>query len=221
MKNDLINKNELIVQSADYITGKMTDSERMQFEHSLEQFPELKSQLVQEKALFDGIDSGFMQENIDRRTRNLSVKVNAKLNAKSSISDILLGKYSLSAGSMLALFILVFAIFNTGSQNDNLFIDKDISELVNSLNNDSLFTDSDIYLITYQPIMQDGMTENNEILFSQIDELLADNLDDAIAINDDDVSNLNESELIDLINNTDNKDFQSILKELNDVKINP
>ncbi|MCO5251359.1 MAG: hypothetical protein M9949_08055 [Candidatus Kapabacteria bacterium] len=118
----------------DYLFGALNESEKIDFEQSIVQYPDLVQELNEAKALFDRIDKTDFDNAVSTQTRNMSVKVNRKLSANHKH----LKRFNLLTRFVLPAAAVVLIMFYT------LFIANDTSDNTIELKNQSLTSNLDL-----------------------------------------------------------------------------
>ncbi|PKL86798.1 MAG: hypothetical protein CVV22_01525 [Ignavibacteriae bacterium HGW-Ignavibacteriae-1] len=117
----------------DYLFGALNDSEKIDFEQSIVQYPDLVQELNEAKALFDRIEKTDFENAVSSKTRNMSVKVNKKLSAKPQRK-----RFNLITRFVLPAAAIVLIMFYT------LFDANDSSDSTIEMNNQSLTSNYDL-----------------------------------------------------------------------------
>ncbi len=118
----------------DYLFGALNDSEKIDFEQSIVQYPDLVQELNEAKALFDRIEKTDFDNAVSSKTRNMSVKVNRKLSANHKQ----LKRFQLMTRFVLPAAAVVLIMFYT------LFVANDSSDSTIEMNNQSLTSNYDL-----------------------------------------------------------------------------
>ncbi len=108
MNNAHYTREEVEGMLPDYVFGRLTDAETRIFEETIEFFPELRSEIDDARALFEKIENMDFPAEIDQRTRNLSVKVNERLQRETDRPTAISWIRRLAPVMVLSTVILVF-----------------------------------------------------------------------------------------------------------------
>lgn len=69
---------------SDYLFGDLNNYEKIKFENNIEFFPEIKKEIEEFKGAFDYVNKSKYEDNIIQRSKNISFKVQNKLNKTQS-----------------------------------------------------------------------------------------------------------------------------------------
>lgn len=86
MNKPILSHNEMQEMLPDYIFENLTISEAELFENSLNNYPDIETEVKEAKAVFSKINKIDLKKDIADKSRNISVKVNHKLNFQNSYS---------------------------------------------------------------------------------------------------------------------------------------
>ena len=231
---------ELLELLPDYVFNRLKEEEVMIFEGSITEYPDIQQEIADVRAVFDRVEKIDFDRIIDHKTKNLSYKVNQRLNKKKSM----LGfsgtiRYLVPA---LAMFILIFLYFQPGkfknfnnisenavadinTENPLLINNKDISSLLdsgmdimealeatNSLTSGS--TGSHFIDIPNSVADDNNLGELNDILMDEVFKQ-GNEKTSMIKIQNNDYDN----DIYDNLNDLNEDDIQELLKEIENAKI--
>jgi len=231
---------ELLEMLPDYVFNRLKEDEVMIFENSTTGYPDIQQEIADVRAVFDRVEKIDFDRIIDHRTKNLSYKVNQRLNKKKSMFGF--------SGTIrylvptLAVFILVFLYFQPGkfknlnnfseiavadinTENPLLVNNKDISYLLdsgmdimevfdatNSLNSGS--TGSHFIDIPNSIVDDNNLGDLNDILMDEVFKH-GNEKTSMIKIQNNDYDN----DIYDNLNELNEDDIQELLKEIENAKI--
>lgn len=233
MKNtDGIKLNEKQMQEflPDYIFGRLNESDNFNFEFNLPYFPEIAKEIKEVQAVFGKLNSMDIEKPIRERSKNLSVKVNEKLNKRKSnvYSGFLSPRFAMP---IIALLIGGLMIVYYGNQN----------KLAENINSDiQILTDKDIETINNEDEELTLIEESADLAFAentldysdivQFDseiEQIANSEISKIAMRDSKEISVYFSKyhyldpaILDELDNLDEEDFLKIYEELKNEDIN-
>jgi hypothetical protein len=220
----------------DYVFGRLSVSDKNYFELSLPDYPEIREEINEVKAVFSRFERMDIDKIFESRTRNMSVKVNNRLeNAKNRPVSNRLFKYIAPAFGMV--FLLAVMLFpekfsfmsNSGSvSSDSINKEYQVFSGIDDLK--AQLGDS-IKLYDISVDYADAMVhscginipeESSEELETEISNICEEEIVNSIK-NDKETrvftNPISELDLMDQLNEIDESDFQIILKELKNAKI--
>lgn len=207
------NKLELEQLLPDYVFGRLNNEEKIEFEKYVTDYPDLLKEIEDVKSVFNKVEKMDFDKILDLKTRNLSVKINNRLQyQKIKSNNGFLYKYAIPVAFVIAIMIIFVQNFNTKQKNIN--DEAKFSTKLNSVLNDYDYNNEEAETNT--------IFRSNEYNkdFSDIDLILEylneENSDFKYEIND----LLNYDNFFD--NNFDNfteNEFQEFLEDINNVKI--
>lgn len=227
----------------EYVFGSLDDNDKLNFEQSLPMYPDLEKEVGEALAVFNKFDSMDIDGEIRKRTQNLSVKVNDKLDLKYQKNQRKSVLIRYAAPSLGLAFILLAVFFPTTTQEflQNAFGFKNSEHSValdTSLNRilnqnvfialiDSGVTEADIIEVVDNSaynLVSSNLTLplDEEEINTHLENIITENLISSTQnseINADDIY-IPSYQLIDGIEDLNEDDLQYILKELTNEKIN-
>jgi len=172
---------------SDYAFGKMSEYEKSIFEENLSDFPEIENEVLEIRSAFSKINQSEIKENLDKRTANISYKVNQTKYSKQRNRNLLFSLLKISVPVLLfTIGFLAVDRFNEQKQNkivenETLLIsDSDLTiaigestELTNtSLINKNYNFDDGLLLSPSESIRPSDIEEMSESEFNELlDEL--------------------------------------------------
>jgi len=203
----------------DYAFGRLQTEDAVLFEESIIAYPDLEQELIEIKSVFSKVEKMDFNSILEHRTRNISVRVQEKLNAPKSHSDKMSTVFRIVIPTVgLAAMALFFFInenspFNTHSNNSEYTNNQPI-QVVSSSDVASIFSDE----ITANALLAESRLHQNNsmvtiptLVTSTIDEIIADN----IFIPSDESTSENPLQKELLLDNLTDSEIQTILNELN------
>ncbi|MBI5324763.1 MAG: hypothetical protein HZB41_05740 [Ignavibacteriae bacterium] len=232
--NRELNYKDMQEMLPDYVFGRLTQDDIILFELHLTKYPDLQEEIKQVKDVFGKVEAMELDKKITQKTRNLSIKVNNRLEAK----NIKQRRFSFtmrflvpSLGlAMILLIIFVYNPINNGKEKNNLISNQfqildanDALSLFDStLQNEELAAlTSNLLVENRQNLTQPMMDESTS---SNIwDEFITQHLSSGLTgvetalISIPDQQNYN---LLNEMNNMEENDFQNMLEEFSNVNFN-
>ena len=159
-QNDEMNKltyREMEEFLPDYVFGRISTEDKIKFEEQLPQYPDLQDEIKQVKAVFHKIENMNFDKVIFRRTRNLSVKVNDRLENKKARR----GKFSLVNRYLVPTFGLALILLLIFTSKDLFKFDKSGLNNIesNSANELQILKNTDALALGDLPATLDSMVE--------------------------------------------------------------
>ena len=168
-----LSKDEMRELLSDYSFGKLTEYEKSIFESNIDNHPELKNEVIEIRSAFSKLNKEQIKESIDRKTVNLSYKVNQNKYSKQRNRNLWFSIFKFSTPVLLLFFTYFY--FQQEQEldlNDNyelysteIISDVDINIIIGNL--DSINPLNDISQTNTQEV-NDGLLktangENNEL----------------------------------------------------------
>ena len=225
----------------DYIFNRLSEDVKQKFEASLPNYPELNEEINDARRVFGKIEQIDFDSIIERKTRNLSVRVNHRLARQPQRSKNVSWAMRFVVPTLGFVF-LIFVFFNNQS---NLKIQNSIesqavsTKQTDSLNQSDTLSNSDSFLTASDKFFIDEMNVSDAEYLELSSKLAAENGFVDFAIDNSSIDNLIEDNLADLYSKSgansyssaalypqidnyediDENDFQELLKEVKNVKI--
>lgn len=226
---------EMLERLPDYVFGKLQDEERTIFELSLSDYDDLVEEIKIAKNVFSRLDNSRLDDEINKRTRNLSYKVNQKrASTKVHSRFSIVTKYLVPTAALVLLVILInfpkskiqqtsdnktikakLLILDSNKINKLLDKETDINELaegiqdLNSLNINKNTVNTNISMID-----QESLPDLTNYLFDEVFKS-SDNLNSLKQIQ----TNNNYPEIYKMLKDLNEEEIQSILKDIENAKI--
>ncbi len=223
MLNNIYTYEEMQERIADYCLGKLNNEEIILFEKSIPHYTELRNEIEEMQSAFSTDYKSVINDDMERKARNLSVRVNDKL-ANVKISNVT--KYLKYIAPVLGVVLLFFIIRQTNIDiplaSEQVISEQDIDEITADVNNSDellqVIDENDNYdefssEVTIDDIGYDADEVYDDIV---IDDFFADIENNIEELNGLD---LTEDDIYSIFNQIDNEEFEQILKEFQDVKI--
>ena len=196
----------------EYLFGEMSNEDKLHFEESAKDYPEILSEMQNVRDTFEKFEKFDLKSTIKQESKNLSVKVQEK-KSKSRKNSIAMGVLPKYVYPSLGLLVLVYFLFFTDTFNSNTSLET---------NEFAIFNDSDSTLIHSEnyEIIPDLIHTNldyNDNL--SLGEYIEDNSTDYIQIeNLSQKFNAFHINYESLINHLNEEEFTNILEELQNEK---
>ena len=190
MKN--LTETEMRDLLSDYAFGKLTEYESSIFESNLNRYPELEKEILEIKSVFSSFRKDKIKENLEKRTANISYKVNQREYTKQRKRNLVFSilKYSVP----VLLFVIGFFAF--GDYNNE-------PKITNQNNSIQLITELDLTI---------AIGESSELKSNSI-EVKKFSFDDGIlltpseSIKPSEIEELSEKEFNELLDELSNEKF--------------
>ncbi|MCX7908683.1 MAG: hypothetical protein N2560_04110 [Ignavibacteria bacterium] len=232
MEKQFFDRQEMEERMPDYIFGRLSKEEMEKFENSLLNFPDLVQEIEDVRKVFSKLEKANIDKFVEKRTRNIPVKVNERLKQRRSPLNILArpGFVTLVAG--LGIILIAISIFfpiarkfdvnptqvvkKADTLDNNPLIFPQLDELANLANEQQLDLNILPEIVSAIPLEQDN---SYEPAVDFLDELVSEQIVDFI-VNEKSVGFT--PPYFDLFKNLDKIDennFQKLIEELKDVQI--
>jgi len=219
----------------DYVFQRLSDEEKNKFEQSLPNYPDLQYEISDVRAVFYKVERMNFDENIEYRTRNMSVKVLNKLNSRKELEP-----WSRKALRFLiptmALALAAYFYFDSNffkSDKDYIILQNKDKETIASIYDDSNYLDYtsgdyeniDEHYSELQDITNLSQTPDNTLanLFASASEYFSMDSDSLINNENTNLKETNKTANPIIINTQELKnlgiseeDLQNLLEETND-----
>jgi len=192
-----LNYEEMKELLSDYSFGKLTPNEMSVFEENIDKYPELKNEVIEIRSAFSKLNKEQIKERIDRKTVNLSYKVNQNKYSKQRNKNLWFSIVKYSIPVLLLGFTYVY-VQQTQEFEPNSGIKLESNELVSAVDFNIIIGDID------------NINSLNEV--SNIDPLEVN--DGLLKTNTEEVDELS------LLENMTESEFNELLDEISDEKIN-
>jgi hypothetical protein len=216
-----MNRNEMEELLPDYAFGRLEKEATEVYAKHLEEYPDLQKEIADIQEVFSRVEKMDFDSILERRTRNLSVKVNNRRTIRKPLlsGNAFLIRFGIPAVVVMAIMI---ALFNGTGEKNYTDETKTFSQKLNSaLNFDDIDEDSYSdyeYLGTTIPASNDN---NQDLVGSQIlNELYTDDLDEKKAMLKVVSMNITSSNVfLDELEELSEEEFQLLLEEIKNVQI--
>lgn len=160
----ILNEEEMQELAVDYAFGKLSKNETIIFENNLKNFPKIENEVIEIRSAFSKISKADIKEHIDKRTANLSYKINQKRFAKeqSKLSKKSILKFALP---VIALLIAIFVITDLEKPNPHYVINKEIT--ITEAEAGIIFGSENKDIFLYDPYFNEFY--NNQITNSELE----------------------------------------------------
>jgi hypothetical protein len=229
-QNSKLSYREMQELLPDYAFGRISDSDKINFETTLPDFPDLQQELKDVKAVFSRVEEMDFDAAINRKTRNLSVKVNNRLAAKSKKKTSV--RRLAPALLVIIASILVFNIWGTNEKvvttaidnseqpMDNLISTEAETLILSSLQKDEIAHTSELNSVSSTSINTEQMIVDED----EINDLFSDMIAELDGF-DDLNGSFTESGLfydvdyIDEISILDKSEIEGLIEDIQNAKI--
>lgn len=203
----------------DYAFGRLGAEDSLQFEQSIEEYPDLNQELRDIQSVFSKVEKMDFNSILENRTRNISVRVQQRLASKNSQSSSFsrLFRFVIPTAALAAMAYFVFTsdspFFNSSKNNLNVVSNEHHVEVVHSSDAVSLLSGD----VNPSAVLAEARTHQNN---SEINITLQDNiaLDELIADNilpaSEEFPTSEPTEQDEIWNNLTDNEIQDILKDL-------
>lgn len=114
----------------DFIFERLSGSQRQDFESNLHKYPELEKEIHEVKAVFARFEEMDVNADIRERTRNMSIKVNQKLNKRRKSAKAGFLKFAVPIAAVIALAMFIFPKPETDfTTNRNIDINSPVASI--------------------------------------------------------------------------------------------
>ncbi len=229
-ENIRLNENQMQELLPDFVFGRLNDSDKMKFENNLQFYPEIQQEIKDVQSVFGKLQSMDIEKPIRDRSRNLSVKVNDKLNKrKSSIyGGFLNPKLAMPIIAILIGGLMIVYYGNQKKSQEHLIADLQILteqdiETINNPDDEFSLIEESINIqhsensVDYSDITQ-FEDEINQITESEIKNMALKNPKELSVY----LSNFNQFDptFLDELNILNEEEFQKLYEELKNEDIN-
>lgn len=241
MENSKFTYKEMQDNLPDYLFGRISVSDKIKFESTLPDFPDIKKEIADVEEVFQKFEKTDINRTLAQKSRNISVKVNKRLTTSTQRQSKFRFFFRFAMPTIAVVFLAFFIMGDKNPFSDFGF-DKKQSILITQSDNEDkeFFTDLERELIL-EKVVEEEITEKESINTNLIieEEMIADLIE--ISSDLEEIYNeemlkqiLNETDvLIDYldthsythkdfiysIDNMDEEDFQFLIEELSDDKI--
>jgi hypothetical protein len=237
MDNEKFTYTEMQEHLPDYVFGRLSPEECQRFESTLPDYPDLQKEVVEVRNVFQKLESMNLDNYVERKTKNIPVKVSARLQQRRQPLAFLSSHSFRTAVAGAGLLIIIFSLiffpkkqdtFDTVPQKSHnqlaeqrkdlepLFKIEGMEELVSSLPKDNDLANQ---LSGGSLGIPESLSQSPEIAVT-LDSLMKETL--ISSINTDtqiSIDIMSYSQLLDNLNNLDESDFIELIKEIENVNI--
>jgi hypothetical protein len=193
-----LNYDEMKELLSDYSFGKLTQYEISIFEANIDNYPELKNEVIEIRSAFSNLNKKQIKERIERKTVNLSYKVNQNKYSKQRNKNLWFSVIKFSIPVLLLGFTYVYV------QQDQEYKPAEKNEKLESA---ELVSEVDFNIIIGDI---DNINSFNEV--SQLNTIEVN--DGLLQISNSEIDELN------LLESMSESEFNELLDEISDEKIN-
>jgi hypothetical protein len=211
----------------DYAFGRISDEDKLRFEATLPDYPDLEQELADVRAVFSRVEEMDFDADISRKTRNMSVNVNNRLAKKTKRKSPI---RKLVPVFMVLLASIVVLNFWGGKEpdqkqlaadNEPLYFDNNTEAIIlSSLQDEEIAHTSELNVVSSTSSITDQVIVGED----EIDDLFCDmlaELDDlgSLSYSFDDVGVLFDVDYIDEISSLETSEYDVFIEELENAKI--
>jgi hypothetical protein len=210
-------KIELEEQLPDYVFGRLDEENSKIFEENVVQYPDLLKEIEDVKSVFSKVEKMDFNNILDIKTRNLSVKVNNRLQKRKSNSSFgYIFKFAFPVAAVIAITIVLVQNFSVNNNKiDNKF---EFSTKLNSTLNQYDFNSEELEDYNLPKIVE-----------AQSTNIDSDSMFDFLSTSDEKTTSSfkkyslntihNDFYLEDELENLTEDEFQNLIKDIDNVKI--
>ncbi len=220
----------------DYIFGRLAPEERQRFEDTLTDFPDLQKEIAEVQKVFRKLESMDFENYVERKTKNIPVKVTNRLQQKRQPLVFLSSRGFRTAVASLGLLIILLSLIFMPKQRNSLPINpkteekqtaklqneeplikiEGMEELVSSVPNANDLNGASVVVA---PSIFESFSKNSEIA-TALDSLMKETLVSSLNTNSQiSIDLVSYSQLINNLNQLDESDFIELIEELQNVNI--
>ncbi len=211
----------------DYIFGRLSAEECEIVESNLPNFPDLVEEIEDVRKVFSRLDKMDVERLVERKTRNIPVKVNSQLAKQKSPLYFFSKKGFITAVAGVGVIIIALSLFFSKApknvdKSNSITMENRNAPLISLDIPDTLLLDNFVSKEIFSPIPNENFYPLDENTIETISEVVDDEiigLLDKATFSKISFGNTVELELINNLDKIEENDFQQILKELKDVKI--
>ena len=228
--NIKLNEKQMQEFLPDYVFGRLNESDKTNFEQNLPNFPEIQKEIKEVQAVFGKLNSMDIEKPIRERSRNLSVKVNEKINNNKSkvYSGFLSPRFAMPIMALLIGGLMIVYYGNQKNEMDNMKTDiqilteKDIETIHNQEEELTLIQES------AELAFEENTSDYSDMVqFEDEIEQIANSVISKIALKETkEISiyfskyNFLDPTILDDLDNLDEEEFQKLYEELKNEDIN-
>lgn len=233
MNEKIFKREEMEERMPDFIFGRLDPKEKELFEQSLPNYPDLEKEVTEVREVFRKLNNLDIDNYLDRKTRNIPVKVSAKIQQKRNPLNIFArpGFVSLAAG--IGIVLIVVSIFLSKINKNEPLPTKEITREEVTNTNQPLFPQLEevksiaekekLDIATLPEISDFSILDNYSASLvpanEYLDELITEQLVEFLPNDSKFTKNIFDYRFYESLNNLDENDFQQIIEELKNVKI--
>lgn len=231
MENQIYNRQEMEERMPDYIFGRLPKDELDIFENSLKFYPDLQDEVREVRLVFSKLERMQLDSFLEKKTRNIPVKVSSKLQQKRNPLNIFARPAFVTLVAGLGVLLIAISIFL--SYKDKHTLPQVVDKKEVSVNiQQPLFPQLDELnaLAEKEPVDRTNYLEFGltpfvdystlyEPIAEDLDDLVSEELVNLVSSNSKVSLNLIDSRFINELENLDENDFQTLMEELKNVKI--
>ena len=218
---DKMNRKEMEELLPDYAFGRLDNETAEIYAKHLEEYPDLLKEIADIKKVFSRVENMDFDSILERRTRNLSVKVNNRRTIRKPLlsGNAFLIRFGIPAAVVMAIMIAIFkGPVNIQNTEDNITFSQKLNSalIFDNIDEDS-YSDYEYLSST----ITESAENNQDLVGSQIlNELYTNDLDEKQALLRVVNSNIVSPNIInDELEELSEEEFQLLLEEIKNVQI--
>ncbi len=217
----------------DYVFGRLLPDEKEKFELSLSNYPDLSREVQEVRKVFSKLERLDFDNYLERKTRNIPIKVSEKLQQKRNPLNIFArpGFVSLVAG--IGVILIAISIFFSKKDTKGIVQNLPTTTQIVKSSPEPIFPqlkdvdkfaeeaslDVSDFNTVVGSVFPGDYTSSFELASDYLDELVSRELVELVPSNTKFQSSIFDNRFFDLLNVLDEKDFQQLIEELKDVQI--
>lgn len=233
MEQKIYNRQEMEERMPDFIFGRLNPEEKETFERSLSNYPDLQWEVQEVREVFNKLDELDLDAFLDRKTRNIPVRVSARLQQKKTALNIFARPGFVTIVAGIGVLLIAISLYFSKVPNKEPIVQPDVAKEVVENNGEPVFPQLKEIdaLAEKENIDFSALPEVNNLSFFGIyersfepagnilDELIQTQLLEFIPSNSKSLQNIFDNRIYDNLSQLDENDFQELIKELNNVEI--
>ncbi len=227
MEQKKLTRQEIEELLPDYIFGRLSPEECKIVESNLPNYPDLIAEIDDVRKVFSRLERMDVERLVERKTRNIPVKINLQLAKKKSPLHYFSNKGFITAVAGIGVIIIALSLFFSKAPKNvdksiNLTMETKEAPLISLDIPDTLLPDNFESKDIFSPISNENFYSFDENIAETISEIVDEEI---IGMLDKSTSSkisfgkISELEIIKNLDKIEENDFQQILEELKDVKI--
>lgn len=227
MEQKKLTRQEIEELLPDYIFGRLSPEECEIVESNLPNYPDLITEIDDVRKVFSRLERMDVERLVERKTRNIPVKINLQLAKKKSPLHYFSNKGFITAVAGIGVIIIALSLFFSKAPKNvdksiNLTMETKETPLISFDIPDTLLPDNFESKDIFSPILDESFYSFDENIAETISEIVDEEIIgmlDKSTFSKISLGKISELEIIKNLDKIEENDFQQILEELKDVKI--